>query len=65
MFPETFNFDDGFVNGRSLTYVGFEVREHPGRIADVETALTTLGAFLRTFRHGVVSRLALVVMTRV
>lgn len=38
--------------------LGSKVREHLSHIAKVDIALTTLGAFLRTVRDGVVSRLA-------
>lgn len=41
------------------------VREHLGRIAEVEKELTTLGAFHRIVRYGVVNRLALDNITRV
>lgn len=42
-----------------------KVRERLGCIAEVEIELTTLGAFLWTVRHGLVSRLAPDEMTRV
>lgn len=39
-----------------LNMLGLEVRKHLGRIAEVVIAFSTLGAFMRTVLHRVLSR---------